>query len=113
MGMFKSMAGGDFYALRCAFLHQGEFEVEQQRARDILNRFHMTMPGPFSMHNNFSGNMDEQGRLTNGVLQLSVDRFCEEVCAAVEVWLIDVNGDARIQNEINALGKLAQQGTFG
>lgn len=108
MRSIQSMAGGDFYALRCAYLHQGEFQVGEQSARDILNRFHLTAPGPGSMHNNLSGEMDAQGKITNAVLQLSVDKFCEEICVAVEAWLADVDGDARIQDEIDGLGKLAR-----
>lgn len=36
--------GDDCYALRCAYLHQGEFDLEDQNAKDILNRIHFNAP---------------------------------------------------------------------
>jgi hypothetical protein len=108
-----TMKGGDFYALRCAYLHQGEFELEEQNARKILNRFHLTVPGFGIQHNNLSADgIDEQGNLKNAVLQLQVDMFCEEVCEAVEKWQEDVKSDTRVQSEIEALGKLYSNGAI-
>jgi hypothetical protein len=102
-----SMTGGDFYALRCAFLHQGEFDLQGQTARKILADFVLISPKVANMHNNLSAStIDSDGKFINGTLQLRVDTFCEEICAAVEAWLTDVTDDLRIQNEINSLGKI-------
>lgn len=70
--------GNDCYALRCAFLHQGEFDITDQRARDALRRFRFVVPPPkFFIHNNLIG----------VTLQLQVSEFCEDICRAVEAWL--------------------------
>src|SRR5689334_16770576 len=38
------MRGGDCYALRCAFLHEGRDDIGTQRAKDILDRFRFVQP---------------------------------------------------------------------
>jgi hypothetical protein len=106
------MAGDDFYALRCAYLHQGAFSLDAQSAKKLLARFHLTVPGPGVTHCNRTANADAEGNLTNISLQLSVDEFCEEVCSAVEQWLRDVENDPRIQSEISRLGHLGDYGTL-
>jgi hypothetical protein len=90
------LSGSDCYALRCAFLHQGEFEIDEQRARDVLARFHFTAPRPgmFVHMNIASGN----------TLQLQVDRFCLDVCDSVDRWLGDVGESAEIQQRLDLLG---------
>ena len=109
-----SMTGGDFYALRCAYLHQGEFELQGQRARDVLSRIHPTEPGPTVRHNNLNaGNSNLATGVKDGILQLSIDMFCEEVCIAVEAWLAAVSSDDRIKGEIETLGKIGENGTWG
>lgn len=91
------LSGQDCYALRCAFLHQGEFGIDDQRARQALERFHFTAPRPgLVVHNNQFGNM----------LQLQVDCFCRDVCEAVEAWLTSVQGNADIQARSTMLGKV-------
>ena len=90
--------GNDCYALRCAFLHQGEFEIDSQPARKVLERFHFTAPRPgMIVHNN----------IANGnTLQLQVDRFCFDVCESAESWLKDVAGDATVQARLDLLGAI-------
>ena len=88
------LSGQDCYALRCAFLHQGEFGIDDQRARQALERFHFTAPqAGLTVHNNQFGNM----------LQLQVDLFCIDVCEATETWLASIRNSADIQARISAL----------
>ncbi|PTR16110.1 hypothetical protein C8R31_102124 [Nitrosospira sp. Nsp2] len=91
------LSGLDCYALRCAFLHQGEFGIDDQRARQALERFHFDIPrqGSF-IHMNH----------VNNVLQLQVDRFCLDVTEAVEQWLIIVAGDKDIQARLAKLASI-------
>ncbi|MBU2703674.1 hypothetical protein Ga0466249_004822 [Sporomusaceae bacterium BoRhaA] len=73
----SSLDGDDFYALRCAFLHQGESDIRTQRARKILDKFHFVIPQHnILMHRN----------KINNTLQLQVDVFCEDICLAAELW---------------------------
>jgi hypothetical protein len=85
------LCGSDCYALRCAFLHQGEFGIDDQRAQQALEHFHFTVPRPGSfVHMN----------QMNNVLQLQVDRFCLDVSEGVEQWLVSVAANADIQGRV-------------
>lgn len=81
----------DCYALRCSFLHEGGDNIEEQRAREVLNSFHFTIPqNGIILHNNQSGQ----------VLQLQIDIFCTDICESVRSW----NVTEHINNEhINTL----------
>ena len=83
--LYSFLCGADCYALRCAFLHQGEFGIDDQRAQQALERFHFTAPrhGCFIHKNQI-----------NNTLQLQVDAFCKDVCEGVEEWLVTVKDDA-------------------
>ena len=108
------ISGGDFYALRCAYLHQGEFSLKGQRAKKVLDRIKITVPPlqPGSFHNNRYIDMNAEGVPINQELQLSIDVFCGEICQAVEHWLADITTNERIQNEINNLGRLENPYSF-
>jgi hypothetical protein len=92
------LCASDCYSLRCAFLHQGDFSIEDQRAQTVLNNFHFIAPfgNGIEIHKNQSGS----------TLQLQVDIFCEDICSGVERWLGDVNNDAEIVDRIDKLGKI-------
>lgn len=85
------LSGSDCYALRCAFLHQGELGINDQRAREALEHFQFTAPrlGSFVHMNQ-----------VNNLLQLQVDRFCLDVCEGVEKWLASIVGNADIQSRL-------------
>lgn len=82
------LTGGDCFALRCAFLHEGDFDIEGARSQEVLERFRFVVlqnaPGS-SIHRN----------QTNNVLQLGVAEFCEDICAAVEAWMPTVRDPAK------------------
>jgi len=89
------LTGNDCYAMRCAFLHQGEFDISDQRAREVLDRFRFVVPkSGVTIHNN---------RLKN-TLQLQVSKFCEDVCVAVESWLVRARGRS---DQMQRLAQLA------
>jgi hypothetical protein len=68
----------DAYALRCAFLHEGRSDIEEQRARKALSNFRfVAAPAGTIIHCN----------LSNDVLQLQVDIFCEDICRAASEWV--------------------------
>lgn len=73
------LTGSDFYALRCAYLHEGSHEITNQKAQELLERFEFIQPqnDGFLMHRNQMGN----------TLQLQVDQFGLEVKQAVEKWI--------------------------
>ena len=88
--------GEDCYALRCSYLHEGGGTIVEQRARKALDSFHFITPPPNgnSVHMNQSGN----------VLQLQVDIFCRQMCAAVEKWMKEVvKGNAKLEKRLENL----------
>ncbi|SFH43949.1 hypothetical protein SAMN05216299_1138 [Nitrosospira sp. Nsp14] len=91
------LGGLDCYALRCAFLHQGEFGIDDQRVRRALQYFHFTAPQQgFLVHMN----------QINNVLQLQIDQFCLDVSGAVEEWLVVVADDKDIQARLAKLASI-------
>jgi hypothetical protein len=88
------LSGEDCYVLRCAFLHAGDMDIRAENVSQALARFQFVVPPDHE-----SWHMNQYGL----VLQLQVDLFCEEMCQAVEAWLLRVFGDAAIQARINSL----------
>ncbi|WP_434575001.1 hypothetical protein J3P88_10165 [Pseudomonas sp. Z3-6] len=89
------LSGGDCYALRCSYLHEGGANITAQRARQALNDFHFvsTPPPGWEVHRN----------MIDRTLQLQVDIFCSEMADAVDNWASSVAADQDIQNRMNAL----------
>lgn len=91
------LSGNDCYALRCAFLHEGDFDITGQRVPMALERFKFVAPVPGCVvHCNRIGR----------VLQLQVDCFCEEICSAIEQWLAKRGADADVAAALTKLPKI-------
>lgn len=72
------LSGNDFYALRCSFLHQGETEIINQKAREVLNNFRFIEPP--------NGNYIHNNKIDD-TLQLQVDVFCNDILQGVYEWV--------------------------
>jgi len=83
----------DCYRLRCKCLHQG---LPERMGND---RIHFTIPDP-------TGRMNFHKNSFNGVLQLSIDVFCTDVCNAVTEWSKEVHANTDIQQRIEELIKI-------
>src|SRR5262245_48997499 len=95
------LTGEDCYALRCAYLHQGDFEIAGQRARAVLDSFVFVSTSPGTVvHLNQASTR----------LQLQVDIFCEEICAAVEAWMSGVGGTPDVRTRVAALPQVTPWG---
>lgn len=102
----------DCYALRCALLHEGATELSMQRCREILDEvcfiqpdskgFGLLRPG----HRTRLINVTVNDRHFKSTLCLHVDRFCEDMCTAVERWMGDVKADSDVQDRLNTLLKI-------
>lgn len=86
-GKHVFLSGRDAYALRCAFLHQGETNIETQKAREALNKFLFIIPLGGTVHCN--QNEEE--------LQLQVDIYCMDIHDAVLLWIEQFKGDNVIE----------------
>ncbi|MGK5079659.1 hypothetical protein [Janthinobacterium sp. HLX7-2] len=107
------MRGGDFYALRCAYLHQGEFDLVGHNAAKIVKKFIFHSPKAGGSHKNMkTDGIDGNGLPINPVVQLDISNFSEEVCVAVEQWILDTALDVRINTEVEALSKVHDRFVF-
>jgi hypothetical protein len=96
------LSGEDAYALRCAYLHQGEVNIEDQWVQKALTEFlFIEPPENGSMHCNQS----------NDLLQLQVDAFCRDICEGIEKWVEDVSSDQEIQKRAKKLLTIQQLGS--
>ena len=91
------LSGNDCYALRCAMLHEGEFDITSQRARNVLESFQFVVPkGGNYMHNN----------QYQCALQLQVDVFAEDICSAVEDWMQTRAADPDVSRRIAEMPRI-------
>ncbi|MCZ3129148.1 hypothetical protein NYY92_15275 [Acinetobacter baumannii] len=78
------LSGSDFYALRCAYLHEGSDDITSQIAKETLERFKFVQPNKnVCIHRNQIDN----------TLQLQVSEFGKEILEAVKEWTDDVSKD--------------------
>lgn len=106
------IVGEDCYALRCAFLHNGDLDLTSQHVQELLERveFVAVKPTlPHTIHKNGSVKPDGNGGYIFTRLQLQVDIFCEDLCFAVENWIASVV-DQAVLNRIAALPKIVRVG---
>lgn len=90
------LSGEDCYALRCAFLHGGDFDITSERIRDVLNRFVFVAPPANRRAHRIQGD-------GGSTLLLQVNLFCEDVCVATEEWLKARGNDPNVAAAISRL----------
>lgn len=103
------LSSNDCYALRCALLHEGSDDITQQRCQKVLEKFLFISEGP---HCNYMQNNYVNSQRVKTTLQLRVDKFCEDICDSVELWLKDMSADAVIINRIKNTIKVYDQGVI-
>ncbi|MBD2518631.1 hypothetical protein H6G93_27425 [Nostoc sp. FACHB-973] len=97
------LSGQDCYALRCAYLHNGLDEITEQKARKSLDKFRFVTPsesGEQSKHLQKTITFYDDKR---EVLQLEVDKFCEDICSGVDKWGANVETVSSIQDKLGEL----------
>ena len=106
---FTFLSGSDCYALRCALLHQGQENIDDQRSRDILDEIVFVRPGSsiegnlkpghcFRLENCLVGD-----RRFRSALILHVDVFCRHLSAGAEKWLSEVKGCRPVENRMASM----------
>jgi hypothetical protein len=89
IGPHVFLSADNCWALRCSYLHAGNGEIRPGNIQSALESFHFIEPP----HNGRTIHMNKVGE----VLQLQVDKFCDEMIAAVEEWQGYVAGDLEIE----------------
>ncbi|MFW6573435.1 hypothetical protein ACOCJL_03485 [Acinetobacter baumannii] len=90
------LSGADFYALRCAYLHEGSNDITNQRAQETLDKFQFIQPianNGVIIHQNLNGK----------ILQLQVSEFGKEIIAALKIWSYEISGDSEKIDKVNKL----------
>lgn len=101
------LSSDDCYAFRCALLHEGSDDIAGQKSRKILEKFLFMTSGP---HCNYMQNNYVNGQRVKTSLQLRADKFCEDICDSVELWLKDMATDTSIMNKIHGTIKIYEPG---
>ncbi|MDP5338044.1 MAG: hypothetical protein NWQ28_05650 [Nodularia sp. (in: cyanobacteria)] len=99
------LSGKDCYALRCAYLHNGQDDITGQNARESLNEFLFITPsksGELSKHLVRKGVVYDETKVSLQ-LQLEVDKFCEDICCGVDIWESNIAMREDIQERIKQL----------
>lgn len=94
------LSGADCYALRCAYLHQGDMDIEGQPAQEYIDKFVFEIPKTSFMHNNLSWGQDGMK------IYLQVDIFCNDILLGIEQWLQDIKDDKEKMDKIQALPRI-------
>lgn len=92
------LGGSDFYALRCALLHEGQSDITSQSAKEILERFTFSQP--------VEGNNIIHRILMGNTLRLQVDQFGLEILEAVKNWMSDIKEDNEKTSKVNSMLKI-------
>jgi len=90
------LSGNDCYALRCALLHSGKDDISDQKKREVLEQYVFLTDGA---HCNLFKDCFFDGEKKT-FLQLNVQRFCMDMCSAVEKWLALVSTSTEICKRI-------------
>ena len=97
------LTGAEYYLLRCAFLHEGDFDVApDERATSILsvlNRVQLTVSNREMVPARQMAGSETSYRLP-------VKKLCEWICLAVEEWLPVARQDPAKAARIDELGKI-------
>ena len=90
------LSGNDCYALRCALLHQGKDDITDQKMQEVLEHYVFLTSGA---HCNLIKDciIDDE---KVSFLQLNVQKFCEDICKAVEKWLDSVANNKKIRERL-------------
>ena len=86
----SNFTADDCYRFRCKCLHQGLPEKMEGE------RIHFTAPDKL-------GRVIVHRCLFNGIYQMQIDIFCNDICQATEQWIQDVVQDSKIQNRMAQL----------
>lgn len=87
----KEMMGGDMYALRCAYLHNGEDGLSKQYVDHTLERYRFI----YSVH----GMMIHRNKITfnnTSTLQLNIHQFCREIIDSALIFIEKYKNDAEV-----------------
>jgi len=102
----RFLSGDDCYALRCSLLHHGKDDITGQRVKDVLDHYIFLTSGP---HLILFKDCTIDG-VKKSFLQLNVGIFCEDICTAVESWLVANVGNQDVQDRAATILEIHEPG---
>lgn len=90
-----SLSGFDCYALKCAFLHEVNSEVSDEKKRQVSENFIFISPLPTCnvIHRHY----------IHKKLQLQVDIFVRDILNGIRAWFMDLTAEFQKQGTSNKL----------
>ena len=95
------MSGKDCYALRCSYLHAWNSLTEEQKVKEIIDKFYFIADGSHlsSFRNNYANSGDDGKNLC----VLSVKKFSIDIKIGVNRWLEKYKDDSTTQEWIKGM----------
>jgi len=90
------LSGRDCYALRCAYLHQGDLDLTDQWVRETLRHFRF-------VRSSVGGVLPQA---LDGGLLIEPAEFCLKLCSIAERWLSRVESDPVIARNIDEMAMI-------
>lgn len=99
LSQYDFFSGKDCYALRCAFLHEGDMDTTGQNAQEFVDGFSFVVSESslWSISNSY-------GKKAN--IGLNVTFFCRDICSGVKNWLAVANENEAIKLRLDRLPKI-------
>ena len=91
-------------------IHEGQADIEKQRAREVINYFSFNPNGShlISMSNNNFGSSDD----SKHIVLMSVFQFATDMIKSCEDWLKIAEQKPKIKNRIDLLLEIKDNHTF-
>lgn len=94
------LTGLDFYAIRCAYLHQGFDEVDSQKSKDIIDKFQFISSGSHCalLQNNTYDNVKQKTQLI-----LNPTKFSNDIIQGTNSWISEHKTDSTINKRAEGI----------
>lgn len=94
------LTGLDFYAIRCAYLHQGFDEVDSQKSKDIIEKFQFISSGS---HCIFLGGNTYDNVKQKTQLILNPTEFSNDIIQGTNSWISEHKNDSTINKRAEGI----------
>jgi hypothetical protein len=102
------LTGNDCYALRCALLHEGSDSTSRQRAREVIESYKFIISGNHKLK--FTECVFD-GKILPNSLVLNVEIFCNDICQAARIWLLESLSKPHLKEKLELSLKIYPAGS--
>lgn len=94
---YNFFSGKDCYALRCAFLHEGDMVITGRKAQEFVDAF------SFIVAKNYLWSVSSGEKVK---IEIHLVLFCEDICRGVTNWLASIAENEDIKSKLNRLPRI-------